>query len=99
MIEQGARKVGTAALNAALVEAQSKRSTKAKGGKLGRIYYGTQTEVSPPTFLLFVNNPSQFDDNYLRYLTNQLRQSLNFPEIPLKLALKSSSEKEVGRYS
>lgn len=99
LIEQGGKKVGTAALNAALEAAQSKRSTRAKGGKLGRIYYGTQTAVSPPTFLLFVNNPSQFDDNYLRYLTGQLRQGLGYPEIPLKIMLKSSSEKEVGRYS
>ena len=99
LMAQGARKVGTAALNSALVEAQRKRSTKAKGGKLGRIYYGTQTDVSPPTFLLFVNNPSQFDDNYMRYLSNQLRQDLEYPEIPLKLMLKSSNEKEIGRYS
>ena len=99
LVEQGARKVGTAQLNSALVAAQSKRSTKAKGGKLGRIYYGTQTGVSPPAFLLFVNNPSQFDDNYLRYLGNQLRKDLGYAEIPLKIMLKSSNEKEIGRYS
>ena len=99
LIEQGGAKVGTAALNAALVEAQKKRATKAKGGKLGKIYYGTQTDVNPPTFLLFVNNPSQFDDNYLRYLANQLRLTLPYPELPLKIMLKSSSEKEIGRYS
>ena len=99
LVEQGKRKVGTAALNAALTDAQKKRSTKAKGGKLGKIYYGTQTGISPPAFLLFVNNPSQFDDNYLRYLTNQLRESLGYPEIPLKIMLKPSNEKEIGRYS
>ncbi len=99
LIRQGSVKVGTAQLNAALEAAQSKRATRAKGGKLGRIYYGTQTGVTPPAFLLFVNNPSQFDDNYLRYLSNQLRQSLGYPEIPLKIMLKSSNEKEIGRYS
>ncbi len=99
LIAQGSEKVGTAALNAALADAQKKRATRAKGGKLGRIYYATQTGVSPPTFLLFVNNPAQFDDNYLRYLGNQLRDSLPYPEIPLKLMLKSSTEKEIGRYS
>ncbi len=98
LIAQGSEKVGTAALNAALADAQKKRATRAKGGKLGRIYYATQTGVSPPTFLLFVNNPAQFDDNYLRYLGNQLRDSLPYPEIPLKLMLKSSTEKEIGRY-
>lgn len=99
LIEQGAEKVGTGQLNTALAEAQQKRSTRAKGGKLGRIYYATQTGVSPPAFLLFVNNPAQFDDNYLRYLANQLRASLDYPEIPLKLMLKASNEKEIGRYS
>ncbi len=99
LVEQGSLKVGTAALNAALADAQKKRATRAKGGKLGKIYYGTQTGVNPPAFLLFVNNPSQFDDNYLRYLGNQLRGSLPYPEIPLKIMLKSSNEKEIGRYS
>ncbi len=99
LVAQGGEKVGTAALNAALVEAQKKRATRAKGGKLGKIYYGTQTGVNPPAFLLFVNNPSQFDDNYLRYLGNRLRESLPYPEIPLKIMLKSSNEKEIGRYS
>ncbi len=99
LINQGARKAGTAALNAALVSAQTKRATRAKGGKLGRIYYGTQVEVSPPTFLLFVNNPVQFDDHYKRYLANQLRKELDFPEIPLKLMFKASNEKEIGRYT
>ncbi len=99
LVRQGGEKVGTAALNAALMDAQKKRATRAKGGKLGKIYYGTQTGVNPPAFLLFVNNPSQFDDNYLRYLGNQLRLSLPYPEIPLKIMLKSSNEKEIGRYS
>ncbi len=99
LVEQAQRKVGTGALNAALVTAQKKRATRAKGGKLGRIYYATQVETSPPTFLLFVNNPAQFDDNYKRYLTNQLRHELDMPEIPLHLILKASSEKEIGRYT
>ncbi|MCD8351490.1 MAG: ribosome biogenesis GTPase Der [Planctomycetaceae bacterium] len=99
LVAQGSVKVGTAQLNSALVKAQQKRATKAKGGKLGRIYYGTQTGISPPAFLLFVNNPTQFDDNYLRYLQNQLRRDLNYPEIPLKIMLKTSNEKQLGRYS
>jgi GTP-binding protein len=99
LVRQGGRKTPTAALNAALEAAQKKRATRAKGGRLGRIYYGAQIEVSPPTFLLFVNNPSQFDDNYKRYLVGQLRRDLDYPEIPLRLIFKTSDEKEVGRYT
>ncbi|MDR1534513.1 MAG: ribosome biogenesis GTPase Der [Planctomycetota bacterium] len=98
LIRQGAGRTGTAALNAALAEAQKKRAARPKGGKPGRIYYGTQVGVSPPTFLLFVNNPAQFDEGYLRYLGNQLRRKLAYPEIPLRILLEASSEKEIGRY-
>ncbi|MDR2391413.1 MAG: ribosome biogenesis GTPase Der [Planctomycetota bacterium] len=99
LVKQGAARVGTAALNAALAEAQKRRAAGARGGRRGRIYYGTQIGVSPPTFLLFVNNPAQFDDNYLRYLENRLRQDLGYPEISLKMLLKAADEKEIGRYS
>ncbi|MDR1519469.1 MAG: ribosome biogenesis GTPase Der [Planctomycetota bacterium] len=96
LVRQGAARVGTAALNAALGEAQKKRGAHPKGGKPGRVYYGTQIGVSPPTFLLFVNNPSQFDGNYMRYLANQLRQSLGYPEVPLRMVLRASTDKETG---
>ena len=99
LVRQASARVGTAALNAALAEAQKKRAAKAKGGRHGRIYYGTQIGVSPPAFLLFVNNPAQFGDNYLRYLANRLRQDLGYPEISLKMVIKAADEKEIGRYS
>jgi GTP-binding protein len=99
LVAQGARKTSTAAVNAAVEAALKKRAPRAKGGKLGKIYYATQVGVSPPTFLLFVNNPSQFDGNYQRYLAGRLRFGLDYPEIPLRLLFKTSSEKEVGRYA
>lgn len=99
LIKRASKQVGTGPLNKALNNAQKKRAPKAKGGKLGRIYYGTQISVSPPTFLLFVNNPAQFDDNYQRYLTGQLRKELGYDELPLRLIMRASKEKEIGRYN
>ena len=99
LARQAAREVGTGALNAALAAARKKRAPKAVGGRLGKIYYGTQVGVSPPAFLLFVNNPAHFDDQYRRYLSGQLRNDLGFPEVPLRLLLKPSREKELGRYA
>ena len=93
---QAAKEVRTAAINTAIANAFKKRRPQAVRGKIGKIYYGNQVGVRPPTFLLFCNNPGLFDDSYQRYLENQFRESLAYPEIPLKLILKS--QKEVGRY-
>jgi GTP-binding protein len=98
LARQASKTTKTAALNACLVDAQKQRAPKARGGKRGRIYYGTQVGVSPPTFLLFCNNPAQFDDQYRRYLSGRMREELGFPEVPLRLVFRASEEKKIGRY-
>ncbi len=98
MAAMAKKSVGTGQLNAALTNAQKKRHTKTQYGKVGKIYYGTQSETAPPTFILFCNNPSYFDDSFRRFLENHLRQELGFAEIPLRLIFKTTKEKQIGRY-
>lgn len=85
---QSRTRVGTAAVNRALEEAEALRAPKPRQGRRGHVYYGTQVDVSPPAFVLFVNDPELFESSYVRYLENRLRDSLPFPEVPLKLLLK-----------
>ena len=94
---QGTQEVRTAQVNTALANATRKRRPKPYQGKVGKIYYGTQVGITPPTFIMFVNNPLAFDENYKRYLEHQLRDELGFEEIPLRLVFKT--QKEVGRYT
>ncbi len=98
LIAQAAREVNTGRVNKAIELAYAKRRPKPHKGRLGKIYYGTQAGVSPPTFLLFCNDPAAFDGNYRRYLANQFRQHLGYEEVPVKLIFKVSPDKEVGRY-
>ena len=51
---------------------------RAHGGGLGKIYYVTQIETAPPTFMLSVNEPKFFARNYLRFINNQLRKEYGF---------------------
>jgi GTP-binding protein len=95
--KEAAKESRTAAINQALVAAFKQRRPRAYGGKIGKIYYGNQVGVRPPTFLLFCNNPAVFDDSYRRYLENLFRDALDYPDIPLKLIFKT--QKEVGRYA
>jgi GTP-binding protein len=95
---QAARRVGTGAVNRALAKAQEKRRPRGGKAKQGKMYYATQTEASPPTFVVFVNDPRLFDDNYRRYLATQFREALGFPEVPLRIHFRASRDKDVGRY-
>ncbi|MDD4578842.1 MAG: ribosome biogenesis GTPase Der, partial [Anaerolineaceae bacterium] len=52
------RKIPTAQLNKVLVNAQDKHQSPSGIGKPFRIYYGTQVNTAPPTFLLYCNDPS-----------------------------------------
>jgi GTP-binding protein len=47
----------------------------------------------PPTFALFVNNPTLMHFSYLRYLENRIRAEYNFLGTPIKLAAKGRKEK------
>jgi len=55
-----------------------------------KIYYGTQVSVSPPTFVLFVNDPDRISKNYLCYLENRFREAFDFTGTPLVIKLRKS---------
>lgn len=85
---QSKHRVGTGELNRLLKEAYERRRPPVKSGKRGKILYGTQVSISPPTLVLFVNQKKLFPDQYLRYLKNFLRDHLPFSEIPLRIFLR-----------
>ena len=62
-MEQHRRRVSTSVVNEVLKEALSWRSPPTtRGGRQGRLYYGTQVASRPPSFTLFVNDPKLFGD-------------------------------------
>jgi GTP-binding protein len=48
-----------------------------------RIYYMTQSSVSPPTFVLFTNRKVQLHFSYQRFLENQIRKAFGFVGAPI----------------
>ena len=48
-----------------------------------KFYYATQTGISPPYFLLFVNDPRRAKASYSNYLVNRLRDALGFEGSPI----------------
>lgn len=56
-------------------------------GKL-KIFYATQTDVNPPTFVFFVNDPELVTPNYESFLVKKLRLGFDFFGVPVKLIFK-----------
>ena len=97
-VEQHRRRVSTSVVNEVLQEAVSWRSPPtSRGGRQGRIYYGTQVATRPPSFTLFVNDPKLFGETYRRYVERQIRQGLGFEGSPLKLFWRGKQQRDAER--
>ncbi|MDZ7728270.1 MAG: hypothetical protein U5Q44_08775 [Dehalococcoidia bacterium] len=59
-----------------------------------KLLYATQAGVDPPTFILFVNDPTIIHFSYRRYLEKTLRQAYDFDGTAIKLVFKARSEED-----
>ena len=96
--EQHRRRVSTSVINEVLQAAMVWRSPPAtRQGRQGKIYYGTQVTITPPSITLFVNDPKLFNDNYRRYLERQFRNELGFAGTPIRLFWRGKPLRELER--
>ena len=82
------RWIKTPALNRALRRLTERHSPPQFRGRAVKFYYGTQTDVQPPTFTFFVNYPEGIGAGYRRYLVKALRAELALDHTPLRLTLR-----------
>jgi len=94
LFEQSQHRVTTGELNRVVERALTARSPRSSG-YAARIRYATQVDVSPPTFVLFVNDKRFFGKDYVRYLSNRIREELPFSEIPVRIALRDKYSNDV----
>ena len=93
------RRVGTGELNRVLKVVREQNRPRSRGTKAPRIYYGTQVTTAPPTFVIFVNDPSIFPPDYRRYVEGAFRESLGFAEIPLRIHYRARQREDDGQGS
>ncbi len=87
------RRIPTAELNTLVREMIQRHSPSQIKGKVLKIFFVTQAEISPPTFVFFVNDPSLVHFGYERYLENQLRKAYIFPGTPIRLVFRMRGER------
>jgi len=92
--DNGRRRITTGLLNECISEALAMVEPPSDKGRRLKIYYVTQVGISPPHFVVFVNDARLMHFSYLRYLENYLRKTFDFMGTPLKLSVRNKSDKE-----
>lgn len=87
-------RIKTGLLNSIINEAVLMKTPPTDKGKRLKIFYAVQTQVRPPTFLIFINNEELMHFSYLRYLENQIRKNFEFKGVPIRLELKTRGENQ-----
>jgi GTP-binding protein len=80
--------LSTSQLNQILQKAQDDHPAPSHAGRQLKIYYGTQVRSDPPTFLLYVNEPSLGHFSYLRFLENRIREKYSYLGTPIRLVMR-----------
>ena len=93
LYKQAHERLSTHKLNETVKVIVNERSCPTPSGNRLKVFYVTQTEVSPPTIVLFVNKPAYVTDEYQRYVLNRIRDLLPYPEVPIKLLFRARTSR------
>jgi len=83
--ESHSKRVATSILNDVIMDALAVNPTPTVKGKRLKVLYVTQVTVKPPSFAVFVNDPSLMHFSYKRFLENKIREAFGFIGTPIKI--------------
>ena len=92
--EQASRRITTGLLNDILSDAQAALQPPATSGRRLKIYYATQQQTNPPTFVFFINDMTLMHFSYERYLENQFRKAFGFEGTPIRFILRERNSED-----
>jgi GTP-binding protein len=81
-------RVPTGELNRFIAQITSAHLPVSPGRRSVRVLYAAQTNVAPPTFVMFTNVATKLHFSYERFLENQLREKYGFFGTPLKIVVR-----------
>jgi GTP-binding protein len=83
------KRLPTAAVNDIVQRAVAAHNRPTSQGRQLKIFYTTQAQADPPTFVFFTNDAKLVHFSYRRFLENRLRQAFGFTGTPLRLKFKT----------
>lgn len=88
-------RIPTGTLNEIIMSAIALNDTPQDKGRRLKILYSTQSGISPPEFVIFVNDKELFHFSYLRYIENKIRENYKFNGTPIKFAIRERKEDNI----
>jgi GTP-binding protein len=84
------KRVGTPALNRWIQTVTESHPPPLVRGRRPRLRFTRQVATRPPTFAVFGNNLTTLPDDYVRYLTNSLREAFDLPGTVIRFELRQT---------
>jgi GTP-binding protein len=94
VFNQFCKRVSTSAVNNAISEMTQKKPPPLIGKGRLKIFYATQTDIKPPTFVAFVNRPDMVHFSYERFMVNQLREQFGLTQTPIRLIFRKREKNQ-----
>ena len=82
----------TSKINQIIHNAQDLHPHPSHAGRVVKMYYGTQVRSDPPTFMIYVNDPTMIHFSYIRYIENKIREEYSFLGTPIRIVTKGRRE-------
>jgi GTPase len=79
------KRVSTGEVNRFFEEVLDRHPPPTMDNRSVRLYYVTQAQASPPTFVIASNYPERVHFSYRRYVINQLRERFGFHGTPVRV--------------
>jgi GTP-binding protein len=90
--EERLARLTTSKINQIIHNAQDAHPHPSHAGRVVKMYYGTQVRSDPPTFMIYVNEPSLVHFSYIRYIENKIREEYGFVGTPIRIVTKGRRE-------
>ncbi len=87
------RRIKTGELNRFFEQVLTHHPPPPQGGRALRLYYITQAQVEPPTFVAVTNHPEDIHFSYRRYVANQLRKHFEFFGTPVRVVYRKKKSR------
>jgi GTP-binding protein len=91
--EKSKKRIETPKLNKIIEHIQKSHALPVLGGYL-KIFYATQTDTVPPQFKFFVNNPSLFRKDMIRFFQKFLQKEMDIKGVPVIIHIEGRKKKE-----
>ncbi len=88
------KRVSTGQMNKFLEQVDFQRASVPMNKRV-RIYYMTQAQVAPPTFVLFTDRDIKMHFSFERFLANQIREAFGFIGSPIWFKIRARNKKKV----